>query len=120
MKLSEAIRLGGVLSTEQLRGYSWNDEGGTCAGVGAFLAVGKLEVLKYDADPICAAYTFCSPGRQSVFPILSDAIANEIVHRNDALGQSRDEIADWVETLERAQEEEPISTPQEVPQCVSK
>ncbi len=118
MKLSEAIRLGAMLGPQchgpyiqvnrttlaTLMGYPVIErvECATCAMGAALLAVGRRDLLGLTPD-------YVNP--QSVFPDLdryvdcapigrSGNIYNIIVFLNDRLFWTREQIADWVRTVE--------------------
>lgn len=102
MKLSEAIRLGAMLKP-QGRGRFVNKNGQTCAFGAALDAVGRLEC--YGAHPaglwpwITTTAVVLSPtalvaSRVSVFWA--------IVTLNDGARWTREQIADWVATIEPA------------------
>jgi hypothetical protein len=115
MKLSEALRLGAMLRPQQAYGALFNDSnGGTCA-LGAIAdAVGLLDTEnnKYYgpipepirslwrpvANVVCASA--CPQCGERAFG--SDRV---IVHLNNEHKWSRERIADWIESIERAQEQ---------------
>lgn len=109
MKLSEAIRLGAMLKPQSF--YDYEIAGGTCAIGAALDAIGALSSFDDDAEffPILRREqrdVQCPACRQW----LSYA-SGVIVHLNDAHHWTRERIADWVETVEAAQElEAPAST----------
>lgn len=102
MKLSEAIRLGSM-STHQIYGMLVAGSGQrTCALGAAYFAVGILEeVLSCKVDPF------------NKFPILKKIVNHPlnkncklqlftvIMNLNDVCCWTREEIADWVETIEK-------------------
>lgn len=97
MKLSEAIRLGSIM-TEQASGIYFDvGVGGkpetACALGAALIAAGMTQ-------DIGAPYFDRLYAR---WPMLDLKLAEEIVRRNDS-GESRESIADWVETLEKERE----------------
>lgn len=103
MRLSEAIRLGAMLKPQTTMNYFDERLGATCALGAALDAVGML--------------TLGPSQLGTVFPII-DTIAksprdnrNRYVYEciwdmNDVMGLTREHIADWVETIERAQEQQ--------------
>lgn len=111
MKLSEAIRLGSM-ATEQQFGWCGDLESGkTCALGAVFVAVGenytyedmkaKLPLLAFTESAPCPQCGRCGDSSFATIP-----------HLNDHHRWTREQIADWVETIERAQE-------QPDPSCVS-
>ena len=82
MLLSEAIRLGGMLGP-QIRGYYVAENGASCALGAAIRALGLKPQSGY--AELCR-----------VFPGLRQSLVEGIVHRNDFLGWTREQIADWV------------------------
>lgn len=116
MKLSEAIRLGSMLKP-QSDGYFYRN-GATCAQGAALDAVGKLSL----ADPVKDFNVSMEmyQAMRDTWPWACDAhegvscpcccdrgtVLETIPHLNNSSGHSwtREAIADWVETLEAAQE----------------
>lgn len=104
MKLSEAIRLGAMLKPQIIGNY-FNDVG-TCALGGAYDAIGKLMACGSDmhspvwplieAEAKCPA---CKPPRYSLvnYP---RCVGQVITHLNDDHRWTREQIADWVATVE--------------------
>ena len=112
MKLSEAIRLGAMNSPQIKGGYM--DGEGRCAlsaacdaaGIGSVEALhGGRRVLDYpkleETFPLLAKYV-CPPGTTST----TDEVQMIIWSLNDYNGWTREQIADWVETIENQQEQE--------------
>ena len=105
MKLSEAIRLGSMLKP-QLRARSF-DGVATCAAAAACDAIGRLERWKdvwpivKERWPIIETTAMC--------PVLvlggniETSVETGIIYLNDAEGWTREQIADWVQTIEDAQ-----------------
>ena len=115
MKLSEAIRLGSMLKP-QVRDEMFA-ENGTCALGAAYEAIGLsgnnfhyqvsvpgwMQALIELPAPVCPQCLHEREGR-----ILGDVV----IHLNDDHYWTREQIADWVETVEAAQEqtqEQPVS-----------
>ncbi len=132
MKLSEAIRLGGM-ATSQAIGRLWDDNGGTCAMGGAFQAIGVLDQMK----ALYREIKHLSGEEQRVEnkKLIAATIAAEwiplmgtpstcpecgkrdpwltVPHLNDRHRWTRSQIADWVETVENAQESKQETIAQE-------
>jgi hypothetical protein len=108
MRLSDAIRLGAMLAPQGFNGYqdAW---GRTCALGAALEAIGRLGAshraylswaslypwlrgLPWRACPACAGY-LSEPG-----------LIELIVHLNDTHRWTREQIADWVATIEPREE----------------
>lgn len=119
MKLSEAIRLGGMMKPQGRGSESLVSLDAPCALGGALQAIGKQ-------DEGCKAmkenWPFtCQPAKcpcgvnhsrelqtwigRLLFPAW-DSISDIIVVLNDDHGWTRNQIADWVETVEPAEEVE--------------
>jgi hypothetical protein len=82
MLLSEAIRLGAMLGP-QIRGYYMAENSASCA-LGAAIRALSLK-------PQCGYAELCR-----VFPGLHQSLVEGIVQRNDFLGWTREQIADWI------------------------
>jgi hypothetical protein len=105
MKLHEAIRLGAMCG-HQVFGSLDDARGGLCAYGAALTAIGAMppsyvgvpdEWLECGVfDAVCPA---CADSRRHV----DDYAKNTIAHLNDTHRWSREQIADWVETIEAAQ-----------------
>lgn len=101
MKLSDAIRLGAMLGP-QIRGQ-YADHAGTCALGAAAVAVGAGVGARSISDCISETWpwvhtTFAiSPDCAICHPTRVDSI---ILHLNDDAKWTREEIADWVATVE--------------------
>lgn len=123
MKLSEAIRLGGM-ATPQAQYCYINDLDQTCALGGAFLAAGVGKGVLHgfqDAKPDGIAWPVNAWAWTSQFiPVPAIAglalyVGVELSVRyiisllNDRAGWTREQIADWVATIE------PADTPAETP-----
>ncbi len=122
MKLSEAIRLGGM-ATGQAFSRMWNDNGDTCAMGGAFECVGLLDRMKliYEETKNCAPSEQRARNKELIAgsdvaswiqvletpttcPVCGKREEHLIVpHLNDTHRWTRERIADWVETIENAQ-----------------
>ena len=104
MKLSEAIRLGAMMKPQ---GFCelLNDKGGTCAIGAAGDAFGKISYTAIEK-----MYPFIIAERQPDCPMCGVCgsridIEGIIFHLNDAHRWTREDIADWVETIENQQVE---------------
>lgn len=123
MKLSEAIRLG-AMNRPHGRGGLISNTGQTCAMGAALDAAGLLEQLTSSIysngsnypDPIAVA-------RFPIMALVVDHPACKLYSKrlplftvaatlNDVVGWTREEIADWVERIERAQQIETASSEQ--------
>jgi hypothetical protein len=82
MLLSEAIRLGAMLGP-QIRGYYVAESGASCALGAAIRALSLRPQFGYAE-------------LRRVFPRLRQSVVEGIVHRNDSLGWTREQIADWI------------------------
>jgi len=82
MRLSEAIRLG-ALWGPQIQGTYVSEQGGSCALGAAIQALGLKPEFGYAE-------------LRRVFPDLSQSLVEAIVQRNDFLGWTREQIADWL------------------------
>lgn len=103
MRLSEAIRLGAMLKPQAFGDYSVGV--GTCALGAAHEALGKNADDESEwwwpelpRDAICPS---CGGMRHSDS---SFAVGGVIAHLNDVHKWTREQIADWVETIEREQD----------------
>lgn len=99
MKLSEAISLGSML-TPQAVGSFVDGRGGHCAWASAFDAVGHRSTTTYMSEE------WKWTKRTVNCPICKQAapVAHAIVHLNDRHRWSRQQIADWVSTIEPTEE----------------
>ncbi len=96
MKLSEAIRLGAMLKPQGFGQYRANDA--TCAvgaamdgaGDSAFVAWQELERFLDNRCPVCLCLVLTETGRGR----------NILPHLNDDHRWTREQIADWVATIE--------------------
>lgn len=127
MKLSEAIRLEGM-TLEQSVGVSHDVTKSACALQGAVLMVGRDAVESEYCTSICAEWPWAARGGVVWYllcpectDVRSDA-ADTIVHLNDHHRWTRNQIADWVETVEPAEEAVPEPERQQtrINQCLSK
>jgi hypothetical protein len=119
MKLSEAIRLGAMMHPQGRMVLF--DGVRTCALGAALAAVGKLDRDAVIADiflswPWLHGMTF---GELLVKPqclCFGDwaTVGDMIMMLNDAVGWTRERIADWVETVERQMEDREARTTSEV------
>jgi hypothetical protein len=109
MRLSDAIRLGSMLTPKGLSG--WMDGYGRCALAAASEAAGVLPRSRYDVMTGAElADRFPVLERPAVHPMRKDRadvdVCDVIWSLNDCWGWSREDIAQWVETIERAQTDE--------------
>ena len=121
MRLSEAIRLGAMLKPQTTGGYV-RDGGGTCALTAAAEAVGLRHapfldgVLQVDYPSLARVFPVLN-ARVGWFPVTTDMqpddVRTAIWDLNDAHGWTREQIADWVETIEQ-QQPATVETPAEV------
>ena len=116
MKLSEAIRLGAMLKPQANGGYAGE---GSCALLAAADALGIATVFDVRAGRYLVDYVVL----ERRYPFLLDIVDSPvhtflrarapimrdvIWHLNDSCGWTREQIADWVETIERAQDAEAV------------
>lgn len=129
MKLSEAIRLGATIS-KQICGQLMDSEGNTCAIGSALVACGAKEMMARRAYVLFPLLAQRVPipnvitGRYADVRNLNADVYSIITHLNDVFGWTREQIADWVETVEAQHPEfnaapaeavkEPVSEPQTV------
>ena len=114
--LSQAIRLGCVLSTGQAFGVLSDGKRRTCAWGSAYQAIGvidsageideeKCKVIPQMWDVVAAHSPVVCPvnGCDKVPAALMSAVnaGTTITHLNDVHRWSRERIADWVESIER-------------------
>jgi hypothetical protein len=113
VRLSEAIRLGAMVTTPHLGALASEDKKATCALGAAIYAIGRLD----DALGFIAAKDYdaiVSPPEWLINPEVSCpdclqiyesewALVSLIVHLNDTHLWTRERIADWVETVEAQQ-----------------
>lgn len=127
MRLSEAIRLGAMLSPQAHWGYTGHpadipvNPPPTCAIGAALLAVGKLaEVLDIDTD-LSHAHVFPALNRLVMCPVDHGLFAMDviIVGLNDGEYWSREAIADWVATVEMAESVEPVESASTVADAIA-
>jgi hypothetical protein len=102
MKLSEAIRLGAMLKPQ---GFAYlHAHGRTCAMGAAYEAVGVDLRSKKARDAQKVAWATNRPTRCPVCHLGFDVMTLAITHVNDSHRWTREQIADWVEGIERAEE----------------
>lgn len=107
MRLSEAIRLGSMLRPQIRNEYSTRR--GSCA-VGAAcdaLGIGELGIAAAEMEWV-KAFDVDASGRihHRLCPVCGDGrpnTVNAITHLNDDHKWTREQIADWVQTIEPAQ-----------------
>jgi len=98
MLLSEAIRLGAMMGP-QLKGRLLSKEGGSCALGAACLATEDGALKKYSGfneDILFDNLKLRYPVLKSINSFNGNYVYAEIVIRNDKLGQTREQIADWL------------------------
>lgn len=95
MKLSDAIRLGSMLKPQGFGGL--RDHVGTCALGAAEDAVGMIWWVKFGSHPALMA-TCPACGDATTY----DSNLNTVAHLNDDHRWTREQIADWVATIEPA------------------
>lgn len=101
MLLSEAIRLGAMLGP-QCAGQMFGEYSASCAMGSALLAIGMTEydrATSHDALP-------------RKFPAVTTDLMVAIEYRNDSLGLTREQIADWI--VERGADCESVAPAQEI------
>ena len=99
MRLSEAIRLGAMATTQGYGPLSITNEDAPCAIGAALLAVGK-QAGRYDA--LDEQWPFAYDVKvQCPACEMRDFVADVLWHLNDTHKWTRERIADWVETIER-------------------
>lgn len=122
MKLSEAIRLGGIASDGETK-HKLFEGGKTCAMGGALLAAGRLWFIDvagvpwgYEApecligpDPFAGTRGLSAdcpvcPAGTALISAKVGRLEGVIFHLWDTHGWSREQIADWVEGIEREQD----------------
>jgi hypothetical protein len=120
MTLSEAIRLGAMLKPKGSN--SLFRAGHTCALGAALDACGALwsgrEEVESDMDEVTRRWPIC--GTRVAWPVADDlpcfgqeAVGSIVTELNDTWGWTREQIADWVATIE-AQIEQATEQPQPV------
>lgn len=102
MKLSEAIRLGAMLKPQAF-GLCYSD-GRTCAMGAAWDAIGKLHVTASDPSIDFGDSYWAVAGVSCPVCGRASGSGMAVAHLNDDHRWTREQIADWVETIERAQE----------------
>jgi hypothetical protein len=99
MKLSEAIRLGAMLKPQAFTGHAGGV--GSCALLAASDACGIEPQFNEMSQRLAVNYDALSDR----FPVLTAELMFAIFWRNDTLKLTREEIADYVATLEAEQEQ---------------
>lgn len=120
MRLSDAIRLGAMLKP-QGRFHILDEHGRTCALGAALDAVGQLDdsgpsiYALDDKWPWCTAHDDreCPDCRRGPMP----SIHTVIVHLNDDHAWTREQIAEWVATVEPDAASVPINTDTQLARC---
>lgn len=115
MKFSEAIRLGAMMKPQAF-GKTFDGEGRTCAVGAAYDAIGKLTAPGFAIDQLNEVFPIIATLHKKSCPVCStdDFGWWVIPHLNDEHKWTREQIAEWVEMIERAQEQPQaaeISTP---------
>lgn len=97
MKLSEAIRRGALLKPQGHGDFFYN--GKTCALGAALDAAGRL----HDFDVSTIATLWPVEQTKTAHPVTGrlDILGFNITSLNDVFGWTREQIADWVETIEQ-------------------
>lgn len=115
MRLSEAIRLGAMLRPQALNHFI-TEAGATCAFGAAFEAIGRNIVA--EADILCSgdamqAWAICDVDVLNPVSLEMDVLYSVVTSLNDFHGWTRERIADWVESIERSQEQsaDAVTTP---------
>ena len=115
MKLSEAIRLGSMMKP-QCFGLM-HDDGATCAFGAALDAIGKLHEC-YSEEPQewhdTGAFIAECPQCHDTMRYVDQYKANTLAHLNDTHRWTREQIADWVSTIEAQTEQPATEQPVEV------
>lgn len=126
MKLSEAIRMNGMMKPQGFGGDSIVSVDAPCALGGALQSVGMQPADRdYGFGAVEAAwpysadlrYIFLCPTCGEAAFLAPSVIRNLIWHLNDQHKWTRSQIADWVETVEPDQEHSPcvgLGTPSEL------
>ena len=112
LKLSEAIRLGATLHPQATGVYAVGNAHGevlaTCALGAALVAIGQNPMIASELDDIPAEWIppggFLCPA--CLYGDYSNHLDNMVGHLNDDHHWTREQIADWVETVE--QEHRPV------------
>lgn len=99
MRLSEAIRLGAMLKPQHFGSLRSDDGVATCALGAAEEASGERWQVWYGQHPACLQDTAC-PACTYV-PRFDLNQEPTIAHLNDTHRWTREQIADWVETIEQ-------------------
>lgn len=106
MKLSEAIRLGAMMKPQCSDGAMVSDDGTAVCAIGAgALAVG-IAVANAPECYHAVRERFPVLGAAATHPLQGNeprTVEGVIWNLNDSSGWTREQIADWVETVERAQ-----------------
>lgn len=105
MKLSEAIRLGAMLKPQGRRGFF--DGGNTCALGAAADAIGRLNDLLDGRFLESKEWPLLSEMAAHPVTLWTRSVWDVVTSMNDIFGWTREQIADWVETIEREREAQP-------------
>lgn len=107
MKLSDAIRLGSMTGPQTFGRYETGDA--TCAVGAAYRAVGLRPIA--DTQKFRAMFPLATAFNDAPCPVCGlvrvDGVSTA-PHLNDHHMWTREQIADWVETIERAHEQQPV------------
>lgn len=108
MTLADAIRLGGTLSTGRREGALYDVSGKTCALGGVALALG-IDLDARDKHGVSSAYRLLPQHFRELTLVVSQCpdctgdnaseLEDIIIHLNDSHHWTRDQIADFVESL---------------------
>ena len=113
MKLSEAIRMNGMTKPQGFENESFYSNVAPCALGGALLSIGRPQtyLALFDSWPWITAVTNC-PCEHCTFACYR--VAEAIWHLNDQHAWTRQQIANWVETVEPQEVDEVVPVVEEV------
>lgn len=132
LRLSEAIRLGAMLDPQGFGLVSRMELDTTCAWEAALKALGVINLphpvcctdlefssyIKEHFNWVVTNQSLCPAGCKKVGPFRPmSLIASVIIHLNDVHHWTREQIADWVETVEPADDPTPVPQPAEPALC---
>lgn len=107
MRLSEAIRLGSMLHPQS---FGWLRAYGSDDAIVATCAMGAAEEVGCDTEEYKAGKVACPE-----CPNLAGSLYGVVVHLNDGHRWTREAIADWVATIESAQDHAATEVREAVP-----
>lgn len=120
MRLSEAIRMNGMMKPQGFGAYSFYSVDQPCALGGALQSIGEKQ--DYGLLRVWAVTTFITPCpacsnpegrtlvREELRRISPSSVLDIVWHLNDGHRYTRSQIADWVATVEPSEpDQEPIS-----------